>query len=156
MQTILLLVHVVAAIGMVGLILMQHGKGADAGAAFGSGASATVFGSQGSTSFVSRLTGGLATVFFITSLSLAYFAGHKEEVSTSVVDRVQAEQKSEIPLPVDEKLFDQSQMNSGIPLPQNGEEVAPLMPSGDALPAVPEGEVEKLKEMVDSVSEEKK
>lgn len=64
MQTIILLVHVLAALGMVGLILMQHGKGADAGAAFGSGASATVFGAQGSGSFVTRLTAALATIFF--------------------------------------------------------------------------------------------
>lgn len=74
MQTILVVVHLFLAIGIIGLILIQHGKGADAGAAFGSGASATVFGAQGSGSFLSRLTGGLAALFFITSIALAYFA----------------------------------------------------------------------------------
>jgi preprotein translocase subunit SecG len=74
METILVVVHVLLAVGLIGLVLIQHGKGADAGAAFGSGASATVFGSQGSASFLSRATGGLATLFFLTSLSLAYFA----------------------------------------------------------------------------------
>lgn len=72
MQTILLLIHVLIAIAVVGLVLLQHGKGADAGAAFGSGASQTVFGSQGSGSFLTRVTAILATVFFVTSLMLAY------------------------------------------------------------------------------------
>ena len=74
MQSILLIVHVIAALGLVSLVLLQQGKGADAGAAFGSGASATVFGSQGSASFLTRSTAILATVFFITSMSLAYFS----------------------------------------------------------------------------------
>lgn len=74
METILIVVHLFLAIGLVGLILIQHGKGADMGAAFGSGASATVFGSGGAGNFLSRLTGILAALFFITSLTLAYFA----------------------------------------------------------------------------------
>ena len=74
LNNILLVVHVLIAIGIVGLILLQQGKGADAGAAFGSGASATVFGSQGSGTFLSRTTAILATLFFVTSLSLAYLA----------------------------------------------------------------------------------
>lgn len=125
MQTILLLVHVLAALGMVGLILMQHGKGADAGAAFGSGASATVFGSQGSGSFVTRLTAGLATVFFITSLSLAYFAGQTEEKATSVVDRVELPKQDAIPQPAEQKLFDGIAPAAGIPAPAV-EETAPV------------------------------
>ena len=87
LHNIILIVHVLVAIGLIGLVLVQQGKGADAGAAFGSGASATVFGSQGSASFLTRTTGILATIFFITSLSLAYFATEKK-VSTSVVDVV--------------------------------------------------------------------
>ncbi len=120
MQTVLLLVHVFAAVAMVGLILIQQGKGADAGAAFGSGASATVFGSQGSASFMTRLTAGLATIFFITSLSLAYFAGQTDDTAASVVDRVEAE----IPPPVEEKIFEQeAAAPAGIPLPaERGEE----------------------------------
>ncbi|WP_126454608.1 preprotein translocase subunit SecG [Sulfuriflexus mobilis] len=73
MFTVILVIHVFIAIGLVGLVLIQHGKGADAGAAFGSGSSATVFGSQGSASFLTRLTAVLATGFFISSMSLAYF-----------------------------------------------------------------------------------
>lgn len=124
MQTVLLLVHVFAAVAMVGLILIQQGKGADAGAAFGSGASATVFGSQGSASFMTRLTAGLATIFFITSLSLAYFAGQRDDTATSVVDRVQPAVETEIPLPVEEGIFEQEHAApAGIPLPaEMGEE----------------------------------
>jgi preprotein translocase subunit SecG len=70
---ILVVFHVIISIALIGLILIQHGKGADAGAAFGSGASATVFGSQGSGSFLTRTTAILATLFFVTSLTLAYF-----------------------------------------------------------------------------------
>jgi len=66
--------QVLLAIGLIGLVLIQHGKGADAGAAFGSGASATVFGSQGSGNFLSRSTAILAALFFINSLILAYFS----------------------------------------------------------------------------------
>jgi preprotein translocase subunit SecG len=79
MQTILLIVHVVLALGLVTLVLLQHGKGADAGAAFGSGASATVFGARGSGSFLTRATAALATIFFLTSLSLAYLSGQNVE-----------------------------------------------------------------------------
>jgi preprotein translocase subunit SecG len=75
METVVLIVHVLAAAGLVGLILVQQGKGADMGAAFGSGASSTVFGSKGSGSFITRSTAILATVFFLTSLTLAYFSG---------------------------------------------------------------------------------
>ena len=74
MQTILVVLHLFLAIGVVTLVLLQHGKGADAGAAFGSGASATVFGAQGSASFLSRTTAILATLFFLTSMALAYYA----------------------------------------------------------------------------------
>ncbi len=74
MQTILVVIHLVLALGVIGLVLIQHGKGADAGAAFGSGASATVFGAQGSGSFLSRATALLAAAFFLTSLALAYYA----------------------------------------------------------------------------------
>ena len=74
MNTILVIIHLFLAMGLIGLILIQHGKGADAGAAFGSGASATVFGASGSANFLSRATGILALLFFITSLALAWFS----------------------------------------------------------------------------------
>ncbi|MDD3762140.1 MAG: preprotein translocase subunit SecG [Nevskiales bacterium] len=88
MYTALVIVQVLVAIGLIGLILIQHGKGADAGAAFGSGASGTVFGARGSANFLSRATGALATVFFIASLALAYLV-HGEREATSVVDTMQ-------------------------------------------------------------------
>ena len=74
MQTIIIVVHVIVAIVIIGLVLLQHGKGADAGASFGSGASQTVFGSSGSGSFLVQATTIAATIFFVTSLSLAIFA----------------------------------------------------------------------------------
>jgi preprotein translocase subunit SecG len=74
MQTILTIVQVFLSLGLIGLVLIQHGRGADAGAAFGSGASATVFGARGSGSFLSRITGILAALFFLTSMALAYYA----------------------------------------------------------------------------------
>ena len=88
MYTVLVIVQVLTAVGLVGLILLQHGKGADAGAAFGSGASGTVFGSRGSANFLSRATAWLATVFFAVSLALAYLV-HGEREAASVIDRVQ-------------------------------------------------------------------
>ncbi|MCB2427195.1 preprotein translocase subunit SecG [Methylophaga pinxianii] len=98
MDALILVIHVVISLLLVGLILIQHGKGADAGAAFGGGggggASASLFGSQGSASFLSRSSAILATVFFITSLTLAYLAGNTERVQ-SVTDSVVIEQPVE-------------------------------------------------------------
>lgn len=79
LQTVVIVVHLLVAIGVVVLVLLQQGKGADAGASFGSGASATVFGSQGSSTFLSRFTAILAGVFFVTSLGLAFFATEQAE-----------------------------------------------------------------------------
>ncbi|KAA1175796.1 preprotein translocase subunit SecG [Marinobacter salinexigens] len=81
METLVVVVHVVIAVALVGLVLIQQGKGADAGAAFGGGASQTVFGSQGSGSFMTRFTTILAIVFFVTSFSLAVFAKQRAEVA---------------------------------------------------------------------------
>jgi len=86
MQSLTLIVHVALAIGVIGLVLIQHGKGADAGAAFGSGASSTVFGSRGSASFLTRLTTILAALFFGTSLILFYLAAHRDGGLGSVTD----------------------------------------------------------------------
>ena len=92
---IILLVHVVAALGVIGLVLMQHGKGADMGAAFGSGASGSLFGATGSANFLSRTTAILAAVFFVTSLSLAYLASSAPKTSGSVMqDTVQSQPAS--------------------------------------------------------------
>lgn len=98
MQTAILIIHVLAAVTIVALVLMQHGKGADAGAAFGSGSSQSVFGSRGSANFLSRMTAGLATVFFLTSLGLAYLSG-RTSGPTSVVtpNSVVAPQQPAVP-----------------------------------------------------------
>lgn len=92
MQDIVLVIHVLAAVALVGLVLIQHGKGADAGAAFGGGGSQSFFGSSGSANFLSRMTAGLATIFFITSLSLGYFISPKAK-SVSVTDKIEAPAK---------------------------------------------------------------
>jgi preprotein translocase subunit SecG len=80
-----LLIHILAAVGVIGLVLVQHGKGADMGAAFGSGASGSLFGATGSANFLSRTTAVLAAVFFVTSLSLAYIASSKPKTTGSVM-----------------------------------------------------------------------
>ena len=83
--SLLLTIHILVALAIIGLVLMQHGKGADMGAAFGSGASGSLFGATGSANFLSRTTGILAAVFFATSLSLAYIASHKPKTTGSVM-----------------------------------------------------------------------
>lgn len=98
--TIITVIHMLAAIGIIGLVLIQHGKGADAGAAFGAGAaggaSGSVFGAQGSGNFLSRSTAILATVFFLTSLSLAYLSQSTKE-PTSLLDSANQGTSTEIP-----------------------------------------------------------
>jgi preprotein translocase subunit SecG len=87
--TILLVVQILSALGMMGLILVQHGKGADMGAAFGSGGSGSLFGATGSANFLSRTTAVLATVFFVCTLMLAYFGtGRPAAKSGSVLEGV--------------------------------------------------------------------
>lgn len=76
MQQILLVIHLLVCFALVGLVLVQQGKGSDVGAAMGAGASNTMFGSQGATPFLMKVTYGLATAFFLTSLTLAYFVSH--------------------------------------------------------------------------------
>ena len=77
MYQIIIVIHVLLGLGVIGLVMMQQGKGADAGAAFGTGSAGSVFGAQGSASFLSKATAILATSFFITSLGLAVINGHK-------------------------------------------------------------------------------
>ena len=84
MQTLIVVIHVIVAIVIVGLVLLQQGKGADAGASFGAGASQTVFGASGSGNFLVKATTVAATVFFVTSLSLAIFARNQSGVSSTV------------------------------------------------------------------------
>ncbi|OZA27997.1 MAG: preprotein translocase subunit SecG [Hydrogenophilales bacterium 17-61-9] len=86
MESLVWVVHIIVAISVIALVLLQHGKGADMGAAFGGGSAGSLFGSTGSANFLSRSTAVLATLFFLTSLTLAYF-GLQEHTSKSVVDR---------------------------------------------------------------------
>ena len=85
--TVVLAVQMLTALGMIGLILIQHGKGADMGAAFGSGSSGSLFGASGSANFLSRTTAVLAAVFFACTLMLAYFGNLRPVESGSVLDR---------------------------------------------------------------------
>jgi preprotein translocase subunit SecG len=97
---LVLTVHVLVGLGVIGLVLMQHGKGADMGAAFGSGASGSLFGSSGSANFLSRTTAVLATVFFLTSLGLSYLASSKPAAPSSVMESVPAAPKPGSAAPV--------------------------------------------------------
>jgi len=122
MHTILLITHIVVAVALVGLVLIQHGKGADMGAAFGSGASGTVFGARGSASFLTRATAVLAMLFFVISLVLAYLAAHTRE-EKSVADQAPA-----------------AQVQPAIPQSEQGAGAAsdvPVLPEQPLVPDVP-------------------
>lgn len=132
--TILTVIHILAALGIVGLVLIQHGKGADAGAAFGAGAaggaSGSVFGAQGSANFLSRSTAILATVFFVTSLSLAYMAQSVKDKPTSLLDAATQKEQTQTQPPA-----------SDVPVPASGGESSPKpvesQSSNTDVPAVP-------------------
>ena len=94
METLVLIIHVLAAASVIGLVLLQHGKGADMGAAFGSGTSGSLFGVSGSANFLSRATAIAVAIFFVTSIVLAYMAGHKAELN-SVVKSAPVETKTQ-------------------------------------------------------------
>lgn len=99
MHALILTIHIIVCLMLVGLVLIQHGKGADAGAAFGGGggggASGSLFGSRGSASFLSRSSAILAAIFFITSLTLAYFSVERPDKAQSVTESVTTEQTTE-------------------------------------------------------------
>ncbi|MCP0912826.1 MULTISPECIES: preprotein translocase subunit SecG [Legionella] len=102
MYQLVLMVHVVIAIVIIGLVLIQHGKGADIGAAFGSGASNTLFGSQGTGGFLFKLTGGLALTFFVTSLSLSYMVSSQyQKAEQQAIPKQATLPDNKIPVPVD-------------------------------------------------------
>ena len=121
LTTVLLTVHVLVAVVLIVLVMLQHGRGADAGAAFGSGGSGTVFGAGGAGNFLSRSTAILATLFFVISLSLAYLGTQNVE-RRSVVERVgpiteQSETSSDVPgVPGNES----SQSTSDVPAAPSG------------------------------------
>jgi preprotein translocase subunit SecG len=119
----IIVLHVLVALGIIGLVLLQHGKGADMGSGFGGGASSSLFGATGSANFLSRATAVLATVFFVLSLVLAYLATTQPRDSGSVVDRVQRkpaaqkqEAKQDAPAPsAAEKKDDKTDKPAGVP-----------------------------------------
>ncbi|GAB6039554.1 preprotein translocase subunit SecG [Endothiovibrio diazotrophicus] len=139
MLTILLVIQVFVALGLIGFILIQHGKGADMGAAFGAGASATVFGAQGSGSFLTRTTAILAAIFFVNSLVLSLPAVHgRDEQKQSIMDRVKAAQPAVPAIPEDAMPVDDvpGAKVSDVPAaPAAGAEDVPTVPADDAAPA---------------------
>jgi len=122
-ETVLLAVHVLVAAALVGFVLLQHGKGADMGAAFGSGASGSLFGAAGSANFLSRTTAILATVFFLTSLGLTYFAstrgGPKDIMKEGAVPTV----------PASKEASKDAKDNKPTDLPQGAAPAAPAAPA---------------------------
>lgn len=105
LEQLIVIIHILAAISVVGLILLQQGKGADMGASFGSGASQTVLGVQGGGNFLTHATAILTTVFFITSMSLGYYAKQKSTVNTEDV--------------IIEQTLDQTAVNEEVPAVEN-------------------------------------
>lgn len=85
LKTLIIVVQLLSALGIIGLVLLQHGKGADMGAAFGSGASGSLFGATGSANFLSRTTAILAAVFFVSTLALTYLGSYKSKPSAGVL-----------------------------------------------------------------------
>ena len=100
--SIVLTVHVLVGLAVIGLVLLQHGKGADAGAAFGSGASGSLFGASGSANFLSRTTAVLATAFFVTSLSLSYLGSRTVSAPTNVMEHAAPAAADVIPAPAEQ------------------------------------------------------
>ena len=128
METIVVVVHVIVAIGIVGLVLLQQGKGADAGASFGAGSSQTVFGASGTGNFLVRATTVGATIFFITSLSLAVFAKNQSSLGGAANSPLANEallQEAAAPIVSDVPQLD------AVPLPASDEEDVPSLPGSD-------------------------
>src|SRR5689334_15488861 len=95
--TVVISIHVLIALVIIGLVLLQHGKGADMGSGFGGGSSGSLFGATGSANFLSRATAVLATIFFLTSLGLAYLATNKPKSGGGVLDAVKTQPAEKAP-----------------------------------------------------------
>jgi preprotein translocase subunit SecG len=149
LETAVLVIHTLLAVLLIVLILLQRGKGADAGAAFGAGASGTVFGARGSSNFFSRATAILATAFFASSLVLAYMSSQHADAPKSLLENAApAEQQPDTPegapetgevptmpaLPEDDAPQTDDtvpQQDTELPVPETGEEPADGDPSQD-------------------------
>ncbi len=99
MEIFLLAIHVIAAVAILVLVLLQHGKGADMGASFGTGSAGSVFGAAGSANFLSRATGIAATIFFVTSVALTYVGAHRSASSGSLLQGAPSEPAKAEPTP---------------------------------------------------------
>ena len=97
METLVWIVHIITSLAVIGMVLLQHGKGADMGAAFGSGSSGSLFGASGSANFLSRATGIAVTVFFLTSMGLTYFTLSKQRAPLPVKEQTLPVQKAQSP-----------------------------------------------------------
>lgn len=118
MTTLLLIIHIIVCIGLVGIVLIQGGKGAEVGAAFGAGASNTIFGASGGQSFISKLTTGTAVIFMLTSLALAIFWGAPG--SSSIMPDQVAPSSAPLSAPL-------------VPaVPDQGQSMPPATPAGEA------------------------
>ena len=120
MESIVLIVHVLLAIAVIALILLQQGKGADMGASFGAGASQTVFGSSGSGNFMTRMTAVLATLFFVTSFGLAIIAKEKSQAVASegipeVITVETVEEEVALPDALNEGLLEEQPVEDSLP-----------------------------------------
>jgi preprotein translocase subunit SecG len=116
LQSVLLGLHIVVALSLIGLILIQHGKGADAGAAFGSGASSTVFGAQGATGFLTKATAMLATVFFVNCFVLAWLSSQQID-TVSLMDRVTTSAPAKAPAAGDIPVVPDDAATPAVPVP---------------------------------------
>lgn len=125
LTTVLIVLHILVALAIIGLVLLQHGKGADMGSGFGGGASGSLFGATGSANFLSRTTGVLAALFFVLSLALAYTATRKPaEEGGGVIDVIR-QQQQQVPAPAQKPAAD-------VPKPPaQAQDGAPAQPPSD-------------------------
>jgi preprotein translocase subunit SecG len=128
MEQLVTIIHILAAAGVIGLVLLQHGKGADMGAAFGSGASGSLFGVSGSSNFMSKATAICVAVFFATSLTLAYMASHRAGNGSVVKAAVKAQE-----IKVDAK----SAETKSTETTPSTKTTAPVAPVGNAAKDIP-------------------
>ncbi|MEZ5490374.1 MAG: preprotein translocase subunit SecG [Gammaproteobacteria bacterium] len=129
MQSLIVIVHIVVAVSIIGLVLLQQGKGADAGASFGSGSSQTVFGASGSGNFLTRATTIAATLFFITSLSLAIFARENAGLSSTAGLPVVNEELLEQAVPGPSDVSQLDSVGGAVEQPQSGGDVPAVPPA---------------------------
>jgi preprotein translocase subunit SecG len=145
LRNLVVILHIIAALTIIGLVLLQHGKGADMGASFGGGSAGSLFGATGSANFLSRTTAVIATIFFLTSLGLAYIATHKSVRGGGVMDSVPAQTapaKAAVPVPAPAP---QAPSPAAIPGQESGKAAAPAAGAAAPAPAAPAGAGEPAK-----------